>query len=317
MAKDIVTKDTKHNPYQRWNYPPKDQNLEDFIDSWDKKKDNIAIFFGAGASSGAINKNNEKLLGAYQLRNKIWEDFILSKEERGKYDFNNLSLTSLEHAASIAEVKVDKYELEKLIKNLYNCEKALWQHAMIPFFEPQALFTTNYDNLIELGFDCQRRLNKVKTLYGSLNYGEDKIPLFKPHGCVTTAKDARILDGGIVISHFDYFDVYNDREKMLKKFIDKLIDKVVIFIGYSFNDFDISRMLYESAKEKSRQTWYAVFPRNDSKIRDMYSKKYEIKQINRTFFDFIYDVDKALDIIPEEWKFGNLDHNKKNLLQGF
>lgn len=316
MAKDIAAKDTKHNPYQRWDYPPVDQYLEHFIENWERKKDNIAFFFGAGASSGAVNKQNEKLLNGYNQRNKIWEEFILSKEERGKYDFSNLSLTSLEHAASIAKVKVDEFEVNKLIINLYYCEKTLWQHAVIPFFKPKALFTTNYDNLIEKGYICQNR--DYVPLFGISNDpNKNSTPLYKPHGCVTKNESASIRNGGIVISHFDYFDVYNEREKMLQEFIDQLKDKLVIFIGYAFNDFDISRMLFETAKEKGRQTWYTVFPRNDVNIRDMYRDKYGIKQINRTFFDFIYDVDKALNIIPDDWKFDNLDESRKALLQGF
>lgn len=37
--------------------------------------------------------------------------------------------------------------------------------------------------------------------------------------------------------------------------------------------------------------------------------KFGIRQINKTFFDFIYDLDQAINFIPETWKFENVNRD--------
>lgn len=39
----------------------------------------------------------------------------------------------------------------------------------------------------------------------------------------------------------------------------------------------------------------------------MYYDKYKIMQINRTFHDFLLDLDERVNFIPEEWKFDKID----------
>jgi hypothetical protein len=39
----------------------------------------------------------------------------------------------------------------------------------------------------------------------------------------------------------------------------------------------------------------------------MYDERYGIRQINRTFFDFLVELDEAVNFIPEPWKVKYLD----------
>ncbi len=307
------------SPYSRNEYST-DSNFSSFCENWELYKDRFAIFLGAGASYGATNNKGEKLLGAFGLRNAIWSKFMLTEKERIEYDFKNLASMSLEHASAIAETKTDRGSINKFIKEKYTADKTLWQHATLPFLDPKAIFTTNYDNLIELGYNLQsgkNEINKISPVFDD-NYEENEfIPLYKPHGSVDKSSSS-IKKGGIVITQFDYFDVHNDRLNMLEKFVDLLSNKCVLFIGYSFMDFDISRLIYNLHKAKNRPRWYAVFPRNDSDVKTMYLEKYGIKQINRTFFDFMLDLDNKINFIPTEWKFDAMDSNPdKYRLQGY
>ncbi len=49
------------------------------------------------------------------------------------------------------------------------------------------------------------------------------------------------------------------------------------------------------------------FPRDDENVRAMYNERYGIRQINRTFFDFMMDLDQKVNFIPDKWKFAMLD----------
>ncbi len=75
----------------------------------------------------------------------------------------------------------------------------------------------------------------------------------------------------------------------------------VLFVGYSFQDSDIASMLYRMRSRNAANHWYAVFPRNDPNVRAMYAKRYGIKQINRTFTDFVAEVGTRLQLVPADW----------------
>lgn len=313
MSRDLGIRPTRVAPYiKRKKDDRHDENFEDFVDTWRFHRKEIAIFLGAGASIGAINSKGAHLLSAYELRNEIWSEFMLKEEEKSTYDFKQISLMSLEHAAAISETKTDRLKIEELITERFTVNQPLWQHAVLPFLHPTALFTTNYDNLIELAYGLHvgdPSIKQYTPVYNVETYNEkDFVPLFKPHGSIDK-KNAKVLEGGLVITQFDYFDVFTEREDMLNKFIDIMKKKCILFIGYSFTDFDIALHLYKKAKPRNRPAWYAIFPRNDANIRNMYFEKYRIKQIDRTFYEFISDLDDRINFIPTEWKFQAIKSN--------
>lgn len=305
MARDIFRKSTNIDPYKR--IENQDENFDNLLHNWDDLKNDIILFLGAGASVGSLNIARENLPSAYELRNQIWSRFILDAAERENYDFSNLSLMSLEHASILAEIKSSRRNLELFIAEKFQVEKSLWQHGMLPFINAKSIFTTNYDNLIEKGFNTVsfgRQLNVVFNNTTSIN--SRFIPLYKPHGTIDHPH-SKVSEGGFVITQFDYYEIVESRQKMLENFISDFQNKCVIFIGYSLFDFDIAAALYNLARKNKTQCWYAVFPRNDSDVRNMLRDKFGIRQINKTFFNFIYDLNKAVDFIPNKWTFENFD----------
>ena len=150
MARDIFRKATNIDPYKR--VEEQDDNFDNLIHNWEDLKDDLILFLGAGASVGSINESGYSLPNAYELRNQIWSRFILHPSERDAYDFSNLSLMSLEHASTLAEIKSSRRNLELFLAEKFQIQKSLWQHGMLPFLNTKSIFTTNYDNLIEKGF---------------------------------------------------------------------------------------------------------------------------------------------------------------------
>ncbi|WP_266366643.1 SIR2 family NAD-dependent protein deacylase [Tellurirhabdus rosea] len=304
MPNDLERRPINVAPYQKKDEPP-DENFDNLLHNWNDLKDDIILFFGAGASVGAINESGEPMPGAYELRNQIWSRFILSESERKDFDYSNLALMSLEHVSTLAEIKSSRILLERYLSNKFAITKPLWQHGMIPFLKPSSIFTTNYDNLIELGYAATGMAHKILPVFNnSTSINPNKTPLYKPHGSINHPH-SKVSEGGYVITQFDYYEIMQTRRLMLEKFMSNFHEKCVIFIGYSLLDFDISSILYNLNQGVNGQSWYAIFPRNDSDVRNMMRDKFGIRQINRTFFNFILELDQKVNFIPNEWKFKN------------
>jgi hypothetical protein len=107
---------------------------------------------------------------------------------------------------------------------------------------------------------------------------------------------------------FDYFRMIGDYREMIEQFLSDFNQSCVIFVGYAFMDMDIGAELFRLRRQKKDIPWYAVFPRNDADVREMYRAKFDIRQINRTASDFFAELDERTDFIPQEWKFGEISN---------
>jgi hypothetical protein len=299
------------DPYKRGtDYPSQDDNLESFIKNWERYSKRLILFLGAGASVGAVNKLGKRLPQAYDLRNELYSEFLLTPEQRKDFDVSNLSLLSLEHVAALAEASSDRRCVEDFVAERFMVTQPLWQHAVLPFLNPLAVFTTNYDNLIELGWrlhTAQEGIKPITPLFKETSkLHDDFVPLYKSHGTVELPHK-RAGVGGMIISQFDYFEMIHQRKEMLNQFTTDFNEYCFVAIGYSFQDVDIASRLYEIRQDRNGRNWYAVFPRNSPSVRNMYFDKYKLMQINRTFHDFLLDLDERVNFIPDEWKFDRID----------
>jgi hypothetical protein len=300
------------DPYKRGkDYPSQDDNLESFIDNWERYSKRLIMFLGAGASIGAINKLGNKLPQAYELRNEIYREFMLRPAQREGFDFQNLGLMSLEQVAALAVARCDRTSVEGFVAERFTIERPLWQHAVLSFLRPLAIFTTNYDNLVELGWQSHASFGDLKPLVPHFKktsrLNDNFVPLYKSHGSVQFPHD-EVKDGGLVLTQFDYFEMIPHRKDMLDQFTTDFNEYCVVFIGYSFQDVDLASRLYEIRKDRRGKNWYAVFPRNNADVRKMFLEEYKILQITRTFLDFLVDLDKEVNFIPDEWKFHNIEN---------
>jgi hypothetical protein len=281
-----------------------DDNLDNFIDNWPHYQDRLIVFLGAGASIGAVSAHDgEPLPTAIGLRDALWSKFMLTPAER--LNPPNLGLITLEHATALIEAKVGRGPLTEDIGRRFQVTAPLWPHAALPFLAPRAVYTTNYDELIELGWQSHRQHPPIVPVFSEqqLRVPQGRIPLFKPHGTAQHA-EAKVGEGGIVLTQFDYFAMLQARRDMLETFLDKMSASCVVFIGYSFQDMDIASRLHEMRRSDRGRHWYAVFPRNDANVRAMYLQQYGIRQINRTFADFMAEVGQRLQLIPPGWESG-------------
>lgn len=278
-----------------------DDNLDNFIENWAHYQERLVVFLGAGASIGAKCQAGIALPTAIGLRDELWSEFMLTDEERRNPP--KLGLLSLEHSTALIEAKVGRGPLVEYVSRRFQVTEPLWPHSALPFLRPKAVYTTNYDELVELGWQRHSNLPRIVPVFssGQLTVGAGLTPLYKPHGTAQHASGP-VGEGGIVLTQFDYFQMLDRKRDMLRTFLEQLHADCVVFVGYSFQDMDIASMLYSMRSRSRDRHWYAVFPRTDANVRAMYSEKYGIKQISRTFTDFVAEAGSRLNLVPPGWE---------------
>jgi hypothetical protein len=308
MSKDHGPRPDKVAAYER-QMLPEDQNFENLIANWLRLNTRLTIFLGAGASVGAKNRRGSILPSALRLRDEIWSEFMCNESERKTFEPITLGMMSLEHAAALAEARAGRGAIEEYLTARFDCTRPLWQHAILPFLRPKALFTTNYDELIEKGWRLQigyPGIDEICLRHNAaiLDSPAPRMSLFKPHGTMELAS-REVGRGGLVITMFDYFRMIGDYKGMIERFLSDFNQTCVLFVGYAFMDMDIGAELFRLRQDR-RIPWYAVFPRDDSDVRRMYEQKFGILQINRRSLDFFAELDERVGFIPADWKFDQL-----------
>jgi SIR2-like domain len=122
----------------------------------------------------------------------------------------------------------------------------------LPEFDWSALYTTNYDQLVEKAY---RKLKKSLAVVRS-NYDwsaieqADSTPLFKIHGCITQD----LADGhrsGMILTEQDYADHSNYREALFARLENDLLTRDVLVIGQSLRDPHLQSTMRAAAEAKA------------------------------------------------------------------
>lgn len=155
-------------------------------------------------------------------------------------------------------------------------------HELIPQFNWQTVYTTNYDQLLEQSFkDAGQPFRKV--LYNQQLHGlsTSVTPIIKLHGCLSWEYQLS-QEAPIVVTDQDYED-YNHKQKTRQALISELQQHLrrgntLLFLGYSLRDAfwqelrqDVTAILGEHAP-----SYYAVMPH----FTDQWAKYCEVRQIH-------------------------------------
>lgn len=137
----------------------------------------------------------------------------------------------------------DKYgnrnRLNSLIQNtFYSFSNDLENHKILADLPVSEIWTTNYDKSIEKCFmDCGRKID-VKKSVADLTvrlYNADCI-LYKMHGDLCISQDC-------VLTKDDYERYFYTHEPFVNILKHTLIEKTIVFIGYSLNDPDLQTII--------------------------------------------------------------------------
>lgn len=162
-----------------------------------------------------------------------------------------------------------RHKLSTLLQTRTNCMDST-QHIELVNLNPQQIYTTNYDEIIEQTY---RALNHPyafvalpKHIAGS---NKGKTQIVKYHG------DLR-YDQSLVLTESSYYNRLEFESPMDLKFRSDLLGQSVLFIGYSFRDINIRIIWFKlmemmrDVPESDRPTSYIVrFERNEV-LEDLY-----------------------------------------------
>ena len=184
MNRDHGRKPVDVAPYALRDDRPADENLHELAGNLQAGyRDTLVVLLGAGASVGAT-ASGEKLPTAVGLRDELWRRFMLPAG--ADFDFANLGAMTLDQAAAFAETKVGRAPVTEFMASRFRTDRTLWQHAVLRYLNPQSLFTTNYDLLVEQAWHLQMPNNGVPPLVAIFSAQQrvvpNFIPLYKPHG---------------------------------------------------------------------------------------------------------------------------------------
>ncbi|MHB8064138.1 MAG: SIR2 family NAD-dependent protein deacylase [Ruminiclostridium sp.] len=181
-------------------------------------------------------------------------------------------------------------EIEKIIRKRFRKLEPSNSFKKIAAIPWKAIYTTNYDDIIEKSYEKQEYYQLIKEDIENpgYSYNDNNIPFFKLHGDITKEFDENCP---LVITMTDLKKSKIKNEKIISRLAEELNDTFV-FVGYSFEDKLITDILdsfmatsrWESIKEK-----YVVSPSisEDDALQMSIYNIHHIKATADEFFEYL------------------------------
>jgi cold shock CspA family protein/tetratricopeptide (TPR) repeat protein len=247
----------------------------------------VVLFLGSGALFGATILNKDIPLGN-GLRDLICDEFLGG-------DYKDESLT---HVSALATSVASLFDVQDFIKSYFDGVVPSDFHMLLPTFRWRAIFTTNYDRLVET---CYEQVdNAYQTLQPILSNNDrldetrtdiKKLPFVKLHGCITRTRDEKLP---LILTVEQYNDYLDGRDRLFRYLYDLAYEYSIVFVGHSLQDPNIRNILGELQKEcPSGQRHYLLKPGIAEVEKNFWSEK-KISALDLTFKDFMVGVDTEL-----------------------
>jgi len=253
----------------------------------------VALFLGAGSSHAAEGPTGKKLT------------------EMIKERFPNIN-QSLDDFIEVCQDVIDtppysRNELEELIKSKLGSLQPTRAHKIMTKYDWAAIFTTNFDDLVEVAYRMDtERLKLCQPIYSEdfrVNTSDrSKVYLFKIMGSITATEGE---SGNMVLSRADYNHALIRRRKYLELLSDFVKAGTIVFIGYSFTDRLVLDIIDDliAIYGKERLPWsYVLFEQllqMDQKIQYMFSSR-KIIPLECSFENFFEFLDKNYKVSVEK-----------------
>lgn len=241
------------------------------------KSGRVALFLGAGALYGSTLGGGRSIPNGNDLRTLLSNQFL-----NGKFSEDNLA-----HVASLSISAFSLSEVQSFIAEYFQDIQPSQYHQLIPQFNWKALFTTNYDRLVEKTYqDTHNSCQNIVTIIAddqAVNYNglsRDQLPYFKLHGCVTRAKDETLP---LILTTDQYNEYSTNREGLFKHLYEVAYENTIVFIGHSLQDANIRSILLKLEKESPNgERHYLIKPGIEDIERDFWAEK-KISALDLTF----------------------------------
>ncbi|PTQ98277.1 SIR2-like protein [Mucilaginibacter yixingensis] len=258
---------------------------------------NSTLFTGSGFSYGTTNILGKSPITAVPLTEKLYKDAGIDEND------NDLKNASHFYIDTFSE-----YDLIKLLRENYTITKVTDSHLTIADLPWKRIYTTNYDNALELASHQNNKLLTPIILSERIDQYKDKRTLcVHLNGYIdrltpnSLYKDFKLTDASYLTTDFlisSWIDLFRS---------DIETSKVVLFIGFSLiSDLDLSRII--STHSKRDNLVFIVKP-NESQLLIKRLKKYG------TVFDL--GIDGLAEAIKQKQLTFEKPDDKEMILQSF
>ena len=247
------------------------------------KQGTAVLFLGAGASLGAV-ANDRKIPLGDDLRNLIANHFLSGQ---GK-DW------TLSKVAELAADQSDWISVQKYVaKNLEVFGPSDF-HRKIPNFRWKAIFTTNYDLIVEKAYrENEDRIQRLApVIRDNENYLESLtdptcVPYVKLHGCVSYVSDP---SSRLVLCNEDYARFSEYRSNLVAHFRQIARESTVIFVGYNLADPHIQQILFDVSDPNVSKPRYVLVQPELKRIEIDYWSARRVDVFQGTFEAFLFHI---------------------------
>jgi hypothetical protein len=204
---------------------------------------------GAGFSKGATNIDDKDK----EFKDGIGLAKLLAKASGLPAD------TALTFAAEEYEENFGRDALVKLLRNQYTAKKISNDHLAIANVPWRRIYTTNYDDIVEMS----HRLISKDIFPATLNQSIDKIPKNTPlcvhfNGSVLSL-NRETIHSEIKLTDTNYLTSLVEKSEWVTYFRrDLKIADAVFFVGYALGDLDIKRLLFEDNERLKGKTFFIL-----------------------------------------------------------
>jgi hypothetical protein len=255
------------------------------------KHGRVVLLFGSGALHGAIFPAGKELLLGNNLKDKICDRFL-----GGDYKDQNL-----QYVSDLAISQSSLIELQEFINGLLEGVEPADFHKLIPTFKWRALFSTNYDLLIEDSYGAaSNRLQKCRPIisnYDGLDEAsrtEEYVPLIKLHGCLSRRRDTELP---LILTVDQYNDYMINRDRLFNFLYQVAVENTLVFVGHSLQDADIRKIisLIDNNVKYARPRYYLIKPGAKSLEIEFWNER-KISILNGGLKEFIEAIDQAIPL---------------------
>ena len=269
---------------------------------------NAILFLGSGFSVGAKNLNNT----AFPMASSLCE--ILIKE--GDIDIDEEDSKDLEDLSYISDRFLEQNTARDLIgilKKNYHCSSVGEEHKIIASIKWKKIYTTNYDDVMEVASSIQRILREPVTASAQISevYNQ-KNAVIHLNGYVGSLTENNI-NSTFKLTHQSYLKrTIPGSDWAVALHNDIMTAKSVIFIGYSLGyDLELQQIFSEDPLLKDKCIFVTFNP--SKRVRSTMQKFGEV--FDKGLLEFskcIQEIEKNYDITIKEYELSCLDEHKQS-----
>lgn len=248
----------------------------------------VVLFLGPGSNTGALHAHGKKFPSEVDLAKSIVERF-LDKGFRG---------SSLAQVQELAVYSAGLFPVQNFLAESYSEFKPASYHKILPQLSWSAIFTTNYDQLIEQAYQSDsNRLQKLIVFTRNSDRIEDHIhsrsnlAFFKLHGSLSNVNDPTLP---LILTSDQYQTHMNGRNLLFERLESYAYDHMLLFVCDDIGNPTARGILQRIASlQDARPRSYVVVPSITEAESNYWASK-KIDCIKMSFEDFLNTVNNYI-----------------------